>query len=88
LYILDHFFKVVNLANQQSERVRQDLMREIVFLEKLKRCHRVVRAYDYELRTTEQEHKMFVLMEKGDKDLYSIMDENRELQNLTSARLR
>jgi serine/threonine protein kinase len=78
---------VVNLANQ-SLKVRNDLIREIVFLEKLKHCSLVVRAFDYELRETETEYKMLVLMEKGDRDLYSVMEENRERQNLTPAKLR
>ena len=79
--------KVVNLA-VQSIKVRNDLIREIVFLEKLKQCSLVVRAFDYELRETDTEHKMLVLMEKGDRDLYSIMMENREKKNLTPAKLR
>ena len=79
--------KVVNLANQ-SLKVRNDLIREIVFLEKLKHCSLVVRAFDYELRETETEYKMLVLMEKGDRDLYSVMEENRERKNLTPAKLR
>ena len=79
--------KVVNLA-VQSVKVRNDLIREIVFLEKLKQCSLVVRAFDYELRETDTEHKMLVLMEKGDRDLYSIMMENREKKNLTPAKLR
>merc|ERR1711879_904417 len=39
--------KAVNLQNQ-SERAKNDLIKEIVFLEKLKNCNGVVKAFDYE----------------------------------------
>ena len=64
--------KVVDLGSQ-SDKMKNDLIREIIFLEKLKNCKFVVRAFDYEIRETEDEHKMFVVMEKGDKDLYQIL---------------
>lgn len=79
--------KIVDLSIQ-SANVKNDLIREIVFLEKLKKCHLVVRAHDYELRETEEEHKIFVLMEKGDRDLHEIMREQRERKSLSPAKLR
>ena len=56
----------------QSERSKSDLIKEIVFLEKLKNCHGVVRAFEYELMETEEDHWMYVLMEKGDMDLHQV----------------
>ena len=63
--------KAVNLLNQ-SERAKNDLIKEIVFLEKLKNCDGVVKAFDYELNETEDSHWMYVLMEKGDMDLSKV----------------
>ena len=57
----------------QSERSKSDLIKEIVFLEKLKNCHGVVRAFEYELMETEEDHWMYVLMEKGDMDLQKVL---------------
>ena len=57
----------------QSERSKSDLIKEIVFLEKLKNCHGVVRAFEYELMETEEDHWMYVLMEKGDMDLQQVI---------------
>ena len=79
--------KIVDLSIH-SDSVRQDLIREIVFLEKLKACNLVVKAYDYELRETESEYKIFVLMEKGDRDLFQIMNEHRNNKTLSPAKLR
>lgn len=79
--------KIVDL-NIQSDNVRQDLIREIVFLERLKSCNLVVKAYDYEIRETETEYKIFVLMEKGDKDMHQIMEEHRQNFTLSPAKLR
>ena len=60
--------KIVDLDNQTNEKTKNALVKEIVFLEKLKQCNYVIKAYDYEIRESEAEHKMFVLMEKGDKE--------------------
>ena len=46
--------KVVNLA-VQSAKVKQDLIREILFLEKLKNCRHVVKAFQYQIVDTDQE---------------------------------
>lgn len=79
--------KIVDLAIH-ADCVKQDLIREIVFLEKLKKCDLVVKAFHYELRKTEDEHKMFVLMEKGDKDFHQILEEHRNRKSLSPAKLR
>ena len=79
--------KVVDLSNQ-SESMKQDLISEILFLEKLKTCKFVVRAFDYEIRETEDEHKMFALMEKGDKDLHHILTTHVANNTLSPTRLR
>ena len=79
--------KVVNLAIQ-SENVKQDLISEIVFLERLKNCDLVIKAHDYELRETEDEHKIFVLMERGDRDLFQILLEHKEKKTLSPTKLR
>ena len=79
--------KIVDLS-VQSDKMKNDLIREIVFLEKLKNCKFVVRAFDYEIRETEDEHKMFVVMEKGDKDLFQILARHKENKTLSPARLR
>lgn len=63
--------KTVNLKNQ-SERSKGELIKEIVFLEKLKNCNGVVKAFEYELQETEEDHWMYVLMEKGDMDLQKV----------------
>ena len=63
-------------------------MREILFLEKLKECDLVVKTFDYEIRDTEDEHMMFVLMEKGEKDLNYIIDRHRKKNNLTGTKVR
>lgn len=63
--------KTVNLQNQ-TERAKTNLISEIVFLEKLKNCDGVVKAFDYELIESEDSHWMYVLMEKGDMDLYQV----------------
>merc|ERR1711892_867733 len=68
--------------------MKQDLIREIVFLEKLKTCKLVVRAFDYEIRETDDEHKMFVVMEKGDKDLFQILARHKEEKTLSPTRLK
>ena len=87
----------------QSERSKSELIKEIVFLEKLKNCHGVVRAFEYELLETEEDHWMYVLMEKGDMDLQKVLNKGRfnctvfflqillnlkESGNLTPSRLR
>ena len=87
----------------QSERSKSELIKEIVFLEKLKNCHGVVRAFEYELQETEEDHWMYVLMEKGDMDLQKVINKGRfncsvfflqillnlkESGNLTPSRLR
>lgn len=79
--------KVVDLS-VQSEKTKNDLIKEILFLEKLKNCRFVVRAFDYEIQETETEHKMFVLMEKGDKDLHHILASHKESKTLSPARIR
>ena len=79
--------KVVNLAIQ-NDGVKQDLISEIVFLERLKQCDLVIKAYDYELRETEDEHKIFVLMERGDKDMFHILSEHRNKKTLSPTKLR
>ena len=48
------------------------MIKEIVFLEKLKNCNGVVKAFEYELKETEDSHWMYVLMEKGDMDLCQV----------------
>ena len=63
--------KTVNLKNQ-SERSKGELIKEIVFLEKLKNCNGIVKAFEYELQETEEDHWMYVLMEKGDMDLQKV----------------
>ena len=65
--------KTVNLKNQ-SERSKGELIKEIVFLEKLKNCNGVVKAFEYELHETEDDHWMYVLMEKGDMDLQQVLN--------------
>ena len=50
------------------------MIKEIVFLEKLKNCNGVVRAFEYELLETEEDHWMYVLMEKGDMDLQQVLN--------------
>ena len=65
--------KVVNLR-EQSEKMKNDLIREILFLEKLKNCNNVVKAFEYQIDESEDEYKMFVLMEKGDRDLFQILN--------------
>ena len=72
----------------QSERSKSELIKEIVFLEKLKNCHGVVRAFEYELLETEEDHWMYVLMEKGDMDLHQILIKLKESGKLTPSRLR
>ena len=79
--------KVVNLA-EQSEKMKNDLIREILFLEKLKNCNNVVRAFEYQIKETEDEYKMFVLMEKGDRDLFQIMNRLKDSKALSPSRLR
>lgn len=79
--------KIVDLKIH-ADCVKQDLIREIVFLEKLKKCDLVVKAFDYELRKTEDEDKMFVLMEKGDKDFRQVLEEHRNRNSLSPAKLR
>merc|ERR1712012_507730 len=79
--------KTVNLANQ-SERAKTDLIKEIVFLEKLKNCSGVVKAFEYELKETDDSHWMYVLMEKGDMDLFQVLAAARENDNLTPSKLR
>ena len=79
--------KIVNLE-RQNENVKKDLISEIVFLERLKHCDLVVKAFDYELRETETEHKIFMLMEKGDKDLFQIFLDHKNSGTLSPAKLR
>ena len=79
--------KVTNLRSQ-SEKMKSDLIREILFLEKLKNCNNVVKAYEYQIQENEDEHRMFVLMEKGDRDLFQIMGRLREEGAMSPARLR
>ena len=79
--------KVVDLA-EQSENMKNDLIREILFLEKLKSCNNVVRAFQYQIKETQDEYKMFVLMEKGDKDLFTILTRLKETKALSPSRLR
>ena len=52
------------------------MIKEIVFLEKLKNCSGVVKAFEYELKETEDSHWMYVLMEKGDMDLFQVRRNN------------
>ena len=70
--------KIVDLLGQEGV-VKHDLIKEIIFLEKLKNSDLVVKAYDYELRNTATEHRLLVLMELGQKDLQTIFDENNGL---------
>ena len=79
--------KVVNLG-EQSEKMKNDLIREILFLEKLKNCNNVVRAFEYQIKESEDEYKMFVLMEKGDKDLFQILNRLKESKALSPSRLK
>ena len=79
--------KLVNLG-EQKEKMKNDLIREILFLEKLKNCHNVVRAFEYQIKENEDENKMFVLMEKGDKDLFQILNRLKEGKALSPSRLR
>ena len=78
--------KVVDLG-VQSSKVKKDLIREIVFLERLKQCEHVVRAYEYELLEGDQE-RMLVLMERGERDLQQVLALHRTKGTLTPARLR
>ena len=64
------------------------MIKEIVFLEKLKNCNGVVRAFEYELLETEEDHWMYVLMEKGDMDLQQILLKLKDSGKLTPSRLR
>ena len=79
--------KVVNLG-EQSEKMKNDLIREILFLEKLKNCNNVVRAFEYQIKESEDEYKMFVLMEKGDRDLFQILNRLKESKALSPSRLK
>ena len=79
--------KVVDLS-VQTEKTKQDLIREILFLEKLRNCRFVVKAFDYQILETETENKMFVLMEKGEKDLHQILSTHRDAGTLSPTRLR
>ena len=79
--------KIVDLTIH-PDCVKQELMREIVYLEKLKKCDLVVKAYDYEIRKTMDEHKIFVLMEKGDKDFYQILAKHRYGKSMSPSKLR
>ena len=79
--------KEVNLG-EQSEKMKNDLIREILFLEKLKNCNNVVRAFEYQIKESEDEYRMFVLMEKGDKDLFQILNRLKEEKALSPSRLR
>ena len=79
--------KVVNLG-QQNDKMRNDLIGEILFLEKLKNCNYVVKAFEYQIINTEDEDKMYVLMEKGGPDLHELIAKHKKKKNLTPARLR
>lgn len=79
--------KVVSLVDQSSK-TKQDLIREILFLEKLKNCQSVVRAFEYQIKETEDENQILVLMEKGDKDLHKILEKHKEDGSLSPAKLR
>ena len=48
----------------------------------------VVKAFDYELRETDCENKIFVLIEKGDKSLFHILSEHRSNRTLSSTKLK
>ena len=79
--------KVVNLA-VQSETTKDNIIKEILFLEKLKNCSLVVRAFEYQIEKTETEHRMFVLLERGDKDLYQLLSLHKDQNTLSPSRLR
>ena len=79
--------KVVNLS-AQSTKMKNDLIREILFLEKLRNCVNVVKAFEYQIIETEDTHKMFVLLEKGETDLYELVQKHKNQKTLTPTRLR
>ena len=79
--------KVVDLSEQRAS-MKQDLIREILFLEKLKHSNLIVKALDYEIIETEKENKVLILMEKGDRNLYDILTEHKQKQSLSPAKLR
>jgi serine/threonine-protein kinase TTK/MPS1 len=67
--------------------MRGDLIKEILFLEKLKKFKHVVRAFGYEIKETEDESKVYILMEKGDKDLLALLKRHKAEGSLSPARL-
>ena len=78
----------MDLRQCQKKENRNDLLNEILFLEKLKKCKRVIKAFDYELVDTRLESVLYVLMELGQRDLGSIFQELRDDKAMTPAKLR
>ena len=78
--------KIVNLTS--TGWLRKQLMREIVYLEKLRDCKRVVQALEFELLSSEEDEFLLVLMERGDADLANLINKHREDGTLTSSRVR
>ena len=79
--------KVVDLSDQSSK-TKNDLMKEILFLEKLRKCEYVVQAFEYQIKETNTDNSILVLLEKGDKDLNGILERVKRGGGLTSSRLR
>ena len=79
--------KVVDLL-MQRDKMKDCLIREIFFLEKLKKCSFVVKAFDYEIIESKTEHKVIVLMEKGDRDMFSIMESHQANNDISPSKLR
>lgn len=70
--------KIVDLS-KADQLTREGYKNEINLLKKLKSCYRVVRMYDFEFRNSES--KLFVVMEKGDSDLASVLKSFVETEN-------
>ena len=80
--------KIVNLKTDCSAEMKGELIREILFLEKLKNFKHVVRAFEYEIKETAEENKVFLLMEKGEKDLMQLLSTHKQEKSLTPVRLK
>ena len=68
--------------------LREHLLREIVYLEKLRDCKRVVQALEFELLRREEDEFLLVLMERGDTDLAHLINKHREDGTLTPTKVR
>nr|XP_027194767.1 dual specificity protein kinase TTK-like isoform X2 [Dermatophagoides pteronyssinus] len=70
--------KVVDL-NNADKTVVEGFRREIRLLNRLRKCQRVVRMYDYEFRNGNKE--LFIVMEKGDADLSQVLKSHFQLSS-------